>query len=361
MIQITGPLVIHYIPPDLIITWHSPHSPEVYQSNLPLVSVIFTLFMIHHHLGTKPQFNATFPLTSNDLNDLSHDFLSMLHIDPSVTQHLPHIPIFYTGTLKTDIGTIDSIISSNNAISCSLNMLLSKCFPTWYTPQIPLSHHRKVSITHHAERTLHKTNGQYPVSLSCYSIDIDITPCHAATQRISTPTLSNSLPTRSSSHAIQKFLMTCPLHIYTAVLQHVLSSTKIDCEPPVNLNKILKPRRPQMYFLPRFGFYTNPDSSGLLTIHLILIHSHDMNLPSILSPGDSIHLRHSDPIFTHMHHFNESLKPLTWPEPTRVHSIIEQPFGKIYHYKFAPKHADIIAHDIYWPFDSPIADQHNID
>lgn len=353
--HITGPLVLHYIAPDLIVTWHSPNSPEVYQINLPFVSVLFTSFLIHNHLHIRPQFNALHPLSHHDLLTLSHDLLSILYIDPSVLPHLPHIPVTFTGPYNDSLNTIDASITSHNTLACSLKSLVQHCFPTWYMTQIPLNSFRKITITHHSERFINKPNGHFPVSISCYTVNLDITPCSAALQRISQNNSTNTLPSYSATHAIQRFLKSCPLHVYTTILHNVLTTIPIKCIPPLNSKTILKPRHPLIYYHPRFALYPGPDSSGSLSIHVILVHSHDIDLPSILSPGDTLHLSHRDAKISHMYHINEIFVPLSWPERLRIHAIIEEPFGNIYRHKFVTEHSAPTNHQPYWPFPRPIS------
>jgi hypothetical protein len=342
--QITGPLVLHQYDTNLIVSWHSPLTPEIYQANLPLTSVILTSFIIHHHLGLTPTFNCTGILTKENICDLSYDILRILHLDPSVFTLLPHIHSS-SGLIHSDAFThIRSYVNSTNIIACTLKTIVSMCFPHWYLQQIPLCASRRINLTHHLEFQSSTIYDAPFMHINCFTLTMDITPFHAALQRISSRLVPESDTLPPKLRKTQLFLQQCPPHIYLTILQHTLAYSEIPCMPVYNRNFHPIPRWPIIYYHPRFGNFRNPDSSASLNINLIILHTDDEQTPSIVSPNQAIHSQHCDPRIVHAHHAARFFKACPKEKYSEIFNHFKTAFGPLYKHTFLPTHSNELTH-----------------
>lgn len=357
--HITGPLVLTLFGSSLIVTWHSPKTPQVYQSNIPLASLILISFMIHDHLNDPPSFSGTPPLTTSDIKDLTYDILHILNVDPIIFPLLPHIQSSSHFDDSLPLSMVDSSANLLNVVQCSYRTLLTMIFPPWYITQIPLHSSRNVSIKHHSEYHILPDMMPRPASFSTMTLTMDITPCYAAQQRLKALPPHDRFMSRHSLHRIQTFLSKCPLHIWMTILQNVFSFTQIECMPHFEIPPTLSSHTPIIYYHPRFGFYNDPDSSGNLTIDMMIFHVLEETAPPISQTGQAIHFIHREAIIYHAYHVKDQFAGLPPSVNLDIRSNIEASFGTSYHHRFIPPHSAPASHDIYWPFSQPVAAVHN--
>jgi hypothetical protein len=348
---ITGPLVLHHFDTSVVITWHSPHNPEVHQSNLDLRSLIVVTYILFHHLEETPKFNGTPPLKNKDLENLSHDLFRLINIDKSVFQLLPHIHITPGLTTNSEQVCFQSLITSTNDIACMFRTLVDMSLPTWYRDLIPICSNRTTKLKHHLNLTAESKDPEIPVFFNCYELTMDITPSHAALQRIS---LDHSFEFHAfNPHltGINQFLRKAPTHIYLAILQYTLTGFRIPC---MSTSDNCLPPPPQwliIYYLPQYGLSSSPDESPSLSIIIITVHTTDHDSPSAVTPLQAIHSRHVDAIILHAFHLQPQLQTLIPHSYYDVCHRIQSAYTTQFEYKFVRPHDHYLHHEVYWPFD----------
>lgn len=348
---IIGPLVLHQSNDSIIVTWHSPNTPEIYQSNLDLRSFIVVIYILFHHLEEQPTFNGVPPLTNIDLENLSHDLFHLLNIDKSVFQLMPHIHIT-PGLITNDEQVYtQSLLTSTNDIACMFRTLVDMSLPPWYHNQIPLCSNRTTRLTHHLELTANTKDPESPVFFNCYELTMDITPSHAATQRISQDHSFEFSRFNPELRDINKFLRNAPTHIYLAILQYTLAGQSIPCMPTKDTCLPPPPQWPLMYYLPQYGLSSNPDNSSKLSILVVTAHTIDRHSPSAVTPLQAIHTRHTDAIIVHAFHLPHHLDNLLPTESYTLCNRIQSVFKTVLQFKFVSIHDHYHHHDVYWPFE----------
>jgi hypothetical protein len=179
---------------------------------------------------------------------------------------------------------------------------------------------------------------------------MDISPSHAATQRISQDHSFEFTPSLVNLKGINQFLRTAPTHIYLAILQYTLTDHRIPCMPTTDTCLPPPPQWPIIYYLPQYGLSSNPDSSSKLSIILITVHTMDRDVPSAVTPLQAIHSRHADAIILHAYHLPSQLKVLTPYSYHQVGHRIQSVYTTQFEYKFLRPHNHHFTHDVYWPF-----------
>lgn len=355
---IHGPFVLHYYDSHIIITWHSPTTPKVHQSNLNIASLTTVLYTVLHHLHKIPYYKGTTPLTKDSLFDISLDIMQSLNFDTSVTQLLPHL-YAPSGPITSNIYRhIQSFISSSNIIACSYKKIITSCFPEWFTPLIPLNATRNLSLTHHNEFPLCKQDNPPSTWVNYYTLTMDITPYHAALQRITSHIhLPNITGSRKLS-LIQNFLVTCPPHIYLAILQYTLVGSSIPCSPASLLDPHLKANQPLIFYHPRFGLFNDPDTASAVQISIMTIHTDHNDVPSILTRNQTIHCSHYNVHLTHAFHLYDDFEKYDQSQPIPYISHLGSSYNSLYHYKFIPRHAYPTRHLTFWPLAKIIPSVH---
>jgi len=348
---ITGPLVLHHFNDSIVVTWHSPHNPEIHQSNLDLRSLIVVIYILFHHLEEQPSFNGVPPLKNIDLENLSHDIFRLLNIDTTVFQLMPHIQITPGLITNNDLASHQSIITSTNDIACMFKLLTDMSIPTWYRKHIPTCSSRQTTLTHHLEFTADSEDPELPVYFNCYELTMDITPSHAATQRISQDHSFEFPVHHHYLKGINTFLRNAPTHIYLAILQHTLAGHEIPCMSSTDNCLPPSPHWPIIYFLPQYGSFSDPDNSSKLSIIIVTAHSRDPLTPAAVTPLQAIHLRHSDAIILHAFHLQPHIRSLQSNQCYSICHRIQSAYQTTLEYKFAPAHSTYSYHNVYWPFD----------